>query len=118
MMFNGFWKETRSAAIVNRLWQSTLVMALAWPLTLVLRRNQARKRYWVWGSVTKLSCGADEPCGHHFGGSDIPSQEPLHQTYVLDRRTAQFLFQKAATALFCNLFAVADLTQIRSDEPF
>lgn len=48
MMFNGFWKETWSAAIVNHLWQSTLVMLVAWLLTLVLRRNRARTRYWVW----------------------------------------------------------------------
>lgn len=48
MTFNGFWKETWSAAIVNHLWQSTLVILLAWVLTLVLRRNQARTRYWVW----------------------------------------------------------------------
>jgi uncharacterized protein (TIGR03435 family) len=55
MMFNGFWKETWSAAIVNHLWQSTLVILVAWLLTLVLRRNGARTRYWVWmASSVKL----------------------------------------------------------------
>lgn len=48
MMFPEFWKESWSAAIVNHLWQSTLVMLVAWLLTLALRRNQARTRYWVW----------------------------------------------------------------------
>jgi uncharacterized protein (TIGR03435 family) len=48
MMFNGFWKESWSAALVNHLWQSTLVMLVAWLLTQVLKRNQARTRYWIW----------------------------------------------------------------------
>jgi bla regulator protein BlaR1 len=30
------------------LWQSTLVVGIAWTLALVLRRNHARTRYWVW----------------------------------------------------------------------
>ncbi len=48
MMLNGFGKETWSSTIVNHLWQSTLVMLVAGLLTLVLKRNQARTRYWVW----------------------------------------------------------------------
>lgn len=48
MIFTGFWKESWSAAITNHLWQSTLVMLAAWLLTLVLKRNQARPRYWIW----------------------------------------------------------------------
>jgi uncharacterized protein (TIGR03435 family) len=48
MMFTEFWKESWSAAIVNHLWQSTLMMLVAWLLTLVLKRNQARTRYWIW----------------------------------------------------------------------
>lgn len=48
MMFTEFWKENWSAAIVNHLWQSTLVMLVAWLLTLALKRNQARTRYWIW----------------------------------------------------------------------
>jgi bla regulator protein BlaR1 len=37
-----------SAPIVSHLWQSTLFAAVAGLLTVVLRRNQARVRYWVW----------------------------------------------------------------------
>jgi beta-lactamase regulating signal transducer with metallopeptidase domain len=48
MMLNGFWNENWTVAIVNHLWQSTLVLLMAWLLTLVLKRNQARTRYWVW----------------------------------------------------------------------
>jgi bla regulator protein blaR1 len=34
--------------IVNHLWQSTVFVAVAWMLTLLLRRNLARTRYWLW----------------------------------------------------------------------
>ena len=47
-MFAGFWKEVWTAALVNHLWQSTLVALLAWLLTLALKNNHARARYWVW----------------------------------------------------------------------
>jgi bla regulator protein BlaR1 len=34
--------------IVNHLWQSTVFVAVAAMLTLLLRRNLARTRYWLW----------------------------------------------------------------------
>ena len=37
-----------ASALVNHLWQSTLVAALAWLATLALRRDRARVRYGVW----------------------------------------------------------------------
>ena len=53
MMFPAFWNETWTngvwtPALVNHLWQSTVVVLIAWLLTLTLRSNQARTRYWVW----------------------------------------------------------------------
>jgi uncharacterized protein (TIGR03435 family) len=48
MILNGLWTETWPTAMVNHLWQSTLVLLVAWMLTLVLRRNQAQTRYWLW----------------------------------------------------------------------
>lgn len=36
------------SALVNHLWQSTLFACAAAALTLVLRKNQARVRYWLW----------------------------------------------------------------------
>ena len=36
------------ALLVNHLWQSTIVAALALLLTLALKKNRARVRYWVW----------------------------------------------------------------------
>jgi bla regulator protein blaR1 len=37
-----------NSALANHLWQSTLVAAAAGLLTLLLRSNQARARYWLW----------------------------------------------------------------------
>jgi bla regulator protein blaR1 len=36
------------AALGNHLWQSTLFAVAAGLLTLILRKNQARARYWLW----------------------------------------------------------------------
>ncbi len=36
------------SALINHLWQSTVVVGIAWLLTLALRNNHARVRYWVW----------------------------------------------------------------------
>jgi bla regulator protein blaR1 len=43
-----FWNEQWTWALVNHLWQSTIVAALALLLTYALRKNQASIRYWVW----------------------------------------------------------------------
>src|ERR1035438_2835696 len=48
MMFPTFWSEVWTAPLINHLWQSTLVVVVAWLLALALRANQARTRYWVW----------------------------------------------------------------------
>jgi uncharacterized protein (TIGR03435 family) len=37
-----------SAALANHLWQSTLLAGVAGLLTLALKRNHARPRYWLW----------------------------------------------------------------------
>jgi bla regulator protein BlaR1 len=48
MTFAALWSEGWTAPVVNHLWQSTAVVAVAWALALALRRNHARVRYWVW----------------------------------------------------------------------
>jgi len=40
--------EGWTTSLVNHLWQSTIVAAIAWLLVLSLRNNHARTRYWVW----------------------------------------------------------------------
>jgi bla regulator protein BlaR1 len=42
------WPASWTASVVNHLWQSTAVVAMAWLLALALRKNNARVRYWVW----------------------------------------------------------------------
>ena len=37
-----------TAPLFNHLWQSTVVLLVAWLLTLALRENAARVRYWIW----------------------------------------------------------------------
>jgi bla regulator protein BlaR1 len=34
--------------LLNHLWQSTLLVGIAWLGTLALRKNRARVRYWLW----------------------------------------------------------------------
>ncbi|HWG57917.1 MAG TPA: M56 family metallopeptidase [Candidatus Acidoferrales bacterium] len=46
-LLSGAWAGI-APAIGNHLWQSTLFAGAAGLLTLALRRNRARARYWVW----------------------------------------------------------------------
>jgi uncharacterized protein (TIGR03435 family) len=48
MRFPEFWNEPWTVALMNHLWQSTMVVVVAWTLTLVLRHNHARTRYGLW----------------------------------------------------------------------
>jgi bla regulator protein BlaR1 len=43
-----YWNADWTAPLINHLWQSTIVVAIAWLLALALRKNHARARYWVW----------------------------------------------------------------------
>lgn len=42
------WNNPGTAALVNHLWQSTVVVCIVALLALALRRNHARIRYWLW----------------------------------------------------------------------
>ena len=44
--------------VLNHLWQSTLFAILAGLLTLTLKRNSARTRYWVWFAASAESVDA------------------------------------------------------------
>src|SRR5579864_1294560 len=61
-------------AVGNHLWQSTLFAIVAGLLTLMLRKNQARTRYWIWMAASlkflipfSLLVGI----GSHVIGSDL-----------------------------------------------
>lgn len=40
--------DASAAALVNHLWQSTAVVLTAWLLAMVLRKNRAAVRFWLW----------------------------------------------------------------------
>src|SRR5581483_11985090 len=40
--------STIAPAVANHLWQSTLIAVAAGLLTLLLRKHNARARYWLW----------------------------------------------------------------------
>ena len=48
MIFPALLHSYWVSAVVNHLWQSTVLVAGAWLLTIALRRNQARTRYFLW----------------------------------------------------------------------
>ena len=48
MKVSAFWNEAWTVALINHLWQSTVVASIAWLLAMALRKNHARARYWVW----------------------------------------------------------------------
>ncbi|MGO9776790.1 MAG: M56 family metallopeptidase [Terracidiphilus sp.] len=48
MTLPAFWNDAWTVALANHLWQSSLVTGIAGLLSLSLRKNHARMRYWVW----------------------------------------------------------------------
>src|ERR1700761_9774467 len=42
------WKPVWSESLINHLWQTSLVVLVAWLLTLFLKRNAAQTRYRIW----------------------------------------------------------------------
>jgi bla regulator protein blaR1 len=48
MTLSTLWNSGSAAALFNHLWQSTVMVLMAWLVTFALRPNPARVRYWVW----------------------------------------------------------------------
>jgi uncharacterized protein (TIGR03435 family) len=48
MTIQMLWNSGWTAAVFNHVWQSSAVVVIAWFVTLGLRANPARVRYWVW----------------------------------------------------------------------
>ena len=44
--------ESLSPALVAHLWQSTLAAGIVWLVTLALRSNRPRVRYWLWAAAS------------------------------------------------------------------
>ena len=65
-------------ALGNHVWQSTLFAIMAGLLTLILRKNHARVRYWLWLSASVrflipfsllVGIGSYLPWSHHAAGT-------------------------------------------------
>jgi len=68
------------AALTNHLWQSTLFGAMAGLLTLILRRNHAAARYWIWLAASVkflLPFALLVSLGGHWGWHKAPVRPTL-----------------------------------------
>jgi bla regulator protein BlaR1 len=93
-------------AIANHLWQSTLVAVAAALLTLTLRNNQARVRYWLWLTASikflipfsiLIGIGSHLTRSHH---ASSPIQSSLY--FAMDQASQPFtqsaMVQAASTS--------------------
>src|SRR5262245_37368193 len=47
--FHAPWEWTSAGAdVANHLWQSSVFIVLCWLATVLLRKNSARVRHWIW----------------------------------------------------------------------
>jgi bla regulator protein BlaR1 len=121
MMVAKYSSEMWSAvapAVGNHLWQSTLFAVVAGLLTLMLRKNQARARYWLWLAASlkflipfSLLVGV----GSYFGWSHA-SEGTNPGMYFAMQEVSQPFAESAATAVShgspSTSFAMANLLQV------
>jgi bla regulator protein BlaR1 len=97
-------------ALGNHLWQSTLFAVAAGLLTLVLRKNQARARYWLWLAASLkfllpfsllISLGSRLPWSRGTAGSDTGLYFVIEQ--VSQPFTHKAISQSAPQAIFASL---------------
>jgi len=92
------------ASLLNHLWQSTLFAVAAGLLTLVLRKNRASVRYWLWFAA---SCKFLVPfsllvtIGSQFAWRAAPAAAPLPLSAVMDQLGQPFASE--APALLANV---------------
>ena len=70
-------------SLFNHLWQSTLFAAVAAVLALLLRRNRAQTRYWLWLAASlkfAIPFSLLLDLGARFDGPRIPAALPLAST--------------------------------------
>jgi bla regulator protein BlaR1 len=75
------------APVASHLWQSTLFAAVVGLLTLALRRNQARVRYWLWLAASSkflLAWSWLVSIGHQMEWRGAPANMPPAFTAVTD----------------------------------
>ncbi len=79
------------ANLLNHLWQSTLFAAIAGLLTLVLRKNRAGVRYWLWFTASRkflIPCSLLVTIGSHFEWRTAPAGPPI--PFVMEQLSEPF----------------------------
>jgi bla regulator protein blaR1 len=110
--FSTIWTAL-APALGNHLWQSTLFATAAGLLTLVLRQNHARTRYWLWLAASAkflipysllVWVGSHVAWSHSSSGSNAGlyvAMEEVSQPFTLP--SAPMVTPSNSTAAFSNL---------------
>jgi uncharacterized protein (TIGR03435 family) len=79
--------------LANHLWQSTVCVAVAWLLTLVLRKNRAAVRYWIWLAASVkflIPFSLLVSAGGYFAWREAPAVEQRRVSFVVDAISRSF----------------------------
>src|ERR1035437_6562557 len=79
--------------LANHLWQSTLFAAVAWVLTLALRKNRASARYWIWLAASVkflIPFSLLVSAGGQLGWRTAPVTAPSQLSFAMDEISQPF----------------------------
>jgi len=95
-------------SIGNHLWQSTLFAAAAGLLTLMLRKNHARARYWLWLAASLkflVPFSLLTTLGSRMAWSRGPASTQGALSFVIEQVSQPFTQQASSQAAPQNIFA-------------
>src|ERR1700692_2334104 len=101
--------------ILNHLWQSTLCVAVAWLLTLALRKNRAAVRYWIWLAASAkflIPFSLLVSVGDHFAWRTITAGPQPQLSFVMDEISRPFVVSAPASRLVGAAPATSELPEI------
>jgi bla regulator protein blaR1 len=96
------------APIANHLWQSTLFAGVAGLVTLVLRKNAARVRHWVWMAASVkflVPFSLLIALGSHVHWRTMPGTTPTNFSIVMDQVSQPFTGPMALSPSFATTLA-------------
>jgi hypothetical protein len=79
--------------VANHIWQSTLFAAVAWLLTLALRKNRAAARYWIWLAASVkflIPFSLLVTAGTHLGWRTVPAMAHSQISFAMDELSQPF----------------------------
>jgi bla regulator protein BlaR1 len=103
------------SSLANHLWQSSLCVAVAWLLTLALRKNRAAVRYWIWlaASVKFLvPFSMLVSVGGHFAWRAAPAIRQAQFSSVMDEISRPFALSAPAARLVGAAPATSEFPEI------